>query len=128
MSLTPNLHDPQESGANWIPLMEYAMKKGVSLSTLRRHIKAGKIHHRIEGGRYLLLVATADIEPDAVPQVIPAAPRGAPRGSLHRDAGAPRDVVALELALRQAQEEIAELKTLVAFYEEQMAAASRMDC
>ena len=38
----------------WISLMDYANDYGVSLSTLRRHIKAGKIEHKIENGRYLL--------------------------------------------------------------------------
>ena len=38
----------------WIPLMDYAIKKGVSISTLRRYIKSNKIKYRTEAGKYLL--------------------------------------------------------------------------
>ena len=77
---------------NWIPLMDYAIKNGVSLSTLRRHIKANKIQYRVENGRYLLLDDSD----------------GQSRHRLERD-------------LAKAREEIAELKTLIALYEERMA-------
>lgn len=39
---------------SWVSLMEYATRRGVSLSTLRRYIKAGKILYRSEAGRYLV--------------------------------------------------------------------------
>ena len=83
--------------ANWIPLIEYAMKKGVSLSTLRRYIKADKVRYRIEGGRYLLLdeEPPVDLQRDSVP-------------------------MSTDSDLQKAREEIAELKTLIAFYEEQL--------
>jgi hypothetical protein len=73
---------------DWIPLVEYALKKGVSLSTLRRHIKAGKIPFKVDQGRYLLF-------------------DDSPETSLHE-------------SLQRAQEEIAELKTLIALYEEKI--------
>uniref|UniRef100_UPI001E32B1E5 hypothetical protein n=1 Tax=Streptobacillus moniliformis TaxID=34105 RepID=UPI001E32B1E5 len=38
----------------WLPLMDYSMKTGVSLSTLRRHIKSGKIEFRRQEGKYLI--------------------------------------------------------------------------
>jgi hypothetical protein len=79
---------------DWIPLLDYALKKGVSLSTLRRHIKAGKIPFKVEDGRYLLFDDSRD---DINP-------------SLAR----------LEEDLQRAQEEIAELKTLIALYEEKI--------
>ncbi len=87
----------------WIPLMDYAIKKGVSLSTLRRHIKANRLTYKVEEGRYLLwdgdeslLVADSKTVPSFEQQLT----------QLSRD-------------LRKAHEEIAELKTLIAFYEEQ---------
>jgi hypothetical protein len=82
---------------NWIPLMDYAMKTGVSLSTLRRHIKANKIEHRVENGRYLVL-------DEEVRQGT---------GAMARD-------VNLEQELKHANEEIAELKMLVALYEDKL--------
>lgn len=39
---------------NWLPLMEYSAKYRVSLSTLRRRIKAGEIEHKFSDGKYLI--------------------------------------------------------------------------
>lgn len=87
----------------WIPLMDYAMKEGISLSTLRRHIKANKIRYQVENGRYLLFL----------PQK--ASDAAVPRSSA--SSGDDYLVVQLQTKLKKAQEEIAELKTLIAFYE-----------
>ncbi len=84
----------------WLSLMEYATRNGVSISTLRRQIKGGRLLPRTEGGRYLLWHDAA--------QPAPA----------RTDTTSPR-VAELELQLKKAREEIAELKTLLAFYEEQ---------
>ena len=83
-------HANHSSGI-WIPLMDYAMKKNISLSTLRRHIKSNKVVHKIENGRYMLW--------DSQPLEL-------------------SEVIQLQIDLQKAQEEIAELKTLVACYEE----------
>lgn len=89
---------------SWIPLMEYAVKKGISLSTLRRHIKAEKIPYRLENGRYLLL----DLDSGVGEYLAISSERvSVPSPSLVND-------------LMKAKEEIAELKTLIAFYEEKM--------
>lgn len=90
----------------WIPLMDYAMKTGISLSTLRRYIKAKKIQYRIENGRYLLF------DGEAMPGQMPAVLFSSD------DDG---QVTQLQGKLKKAQEEIAELKTLIAFYEESLA-------
>ena len=79
----------------WIPLLEYALRQGVSLSTLRRQIKANRIPYRIEDGRYLLLCEDSHSSQD-------------------------NELSRLELDLQKAREEIAELKTLVALYEEKI--------
>jgi hypothetical protein len=42
------------STQNWLPLMEYSSKFRVSLSTLRRRIKAGEIEYKFADGKYLL--------------------------------------------------------------------------
>jgi hypothetical protein len=112
--------DAQISQNYWIPLMDYAMKKGVSLSTLRRYIKANKIQYRVENGRYLLLDGETNRPMDfSTP--------------LNRGSGAVSDRWQQEIApsplaedlmlqLQKAQEEIVELKTLIAFYEESSSA------
>jgi hypothetical protein len=81
--------------AEWIPLMDYAIKNGVSLSTLRRHIKSNKIAYKLENGKYFL--------PDDEPTLM---------------SNSTSTVEKLTLDLQKAQEEIVELKTLIAFYEE----------
>lgn len=111
----------------WIPLLEYAVKKGVSLSTLRRHIKANKVLYKVENGRYLLHDADASErgEHDSGGQAMgsersvttPAPLRAMPV----LGKAAPESITKLETDLQRAREEIAELKTLIAFYEEQMA-------
>lgn len=42
------------STQNWLPLMEYSNKYRVSLSTLRRRIKAGEIEYKFADGKYLI--------------------------------------------------------------------------
>jgi hypothetical protein len=42
------------STQNWLTLMDYSAKYRVSLSTLRRRIKAGEIEHKFADGKYLI--------------------------------------------------------------------------
>lgn len=44
-----------EGDGSWLPLIEYSVKTGVSLSTIRRKIKSNSIQYRLEKGRYLIL-------------------------------------------------------------------------
>lgn len=92
---------------DWIPLMDYAIRRGVSLSTLRRHIKANKIQYRVENGKYLLL----DRPDEAAVNESGQQEAAALQAKLQK----------VETDLQKAQEEIAELKMLVALYEEKMA-------
>jgi hypothetical protein len=39
---------------HWLPLTEYALRSGMSISTLRRKIKSNSIEYRMEEGRYLI--------------------------------------------------------------------------
>lgn len=103
---------PHDSGT-WIPLMDYAMKNGVSLSTLRRYIKAGKIEHRTEHGKYLILSNQALRNVHEAVQAFDAESDGSVSGIETR-------VTNLESQLKRAQEEISELKMLVAIYEERL--------
>ena len=43
-----------ESVGQWLPLIEYSIKSGVSLSTIRRKIKSNSIQFRLEKGKYLI--------------------------------------------------------------------------
>lgn len=43
-----------ESNGLWLPLIEYSVKSGVSLSTIRRKIKSNSIQFRLEKGKYLI--------------------------------------------------------------------------
>ena len=91
----------------WLSLMEYANQNHVSLSTLRRHIKADKVRYRIENGRYLIW-SNSKGEWQTSDEVTAT------------ELSSPVHMISeLQRQLQQAREEIAELKTLVAFYEEQ---------
>jgi len=46
----------------WLPLTEYAVRSGISLSTIRRKIKNNSIQHRLEKGRYLILFRSDEVE------------------------------------------------------------------
>lgn len=87
--------------------MDYAMKNGVSLSTLRRYIKAGKIQFKSENGKYLILSSQ------------PASHDWLNPSEFDSDNLDGR-VSNLEVELKKAQEEISELKMLVAIYEERL--------
>jgi hypothetical protein len=39
----------------WLPLVEYSLRSGVSLSTIRRKIKGNAIPFRLDKGKYLIL-------------------------------------------------------------------------
>jgi hypothetical protein len=39
---------------HWLPLTEYALRSGMSISTLRRKIKSNTISYKMEDGRYLI--------------------------------------------------------------------------
>ena len=43
---------------SWLPLIEYSIKSGLSLSTLRRRIKSNSIPFKLEHGKYLVLFQT----------------------------------------------------------------------
>lgn len=91
---------------SWISLMDYAVKKGISLSTLRRHIKANKLTYKVENGRYLLWDG----------KTLEQAHSSLPSEASH--SVQMQQIQNLQIELLKAREEIAELKTLIALYEE----------
>jgi hypothetical protein len=103
-----------EQETDWISLMDYASEYGVSLSTLRRHIKSGKVKYKVENGRYLLRSPFAK-------GIVPAPRAESQRAPLPASTDASAvEIRDLKSRLQRAQEEISELKMLVALYEEQL--------
>ena len=104
---------------NWVPLVEFSVKKGISLSTLRRYIKANKIPWKLVEGRYLLkddgtFTAPRNHDPHGYAS-------GGPEAKPETKGVVEARLKNLETELTAANEEIAELKTLVAFYDEKWA-------
>src|SRR5579871_6558937 len=97
----------------WIPILDYAVQRGVSTSTLRRYIKANKIKYKLENGRYLLAADASTPKParSAWEAAGAAGPTGISVYARVRE---------LEESLAQAQEQISELKMLIAIYEEKL--------
>ena len=59
-----------ESGGSWLPLVEYSVRSGLSLSTIRRKIKSNSLPYRLETGRYLIFVEET-VAPTPVPAPAP---------------------------------------------------------
>ncbi|MEI6093272.1 MAG: hypothetical protein WCQ47_06275 [bacterium] len=41
--------------SNWLQITEYSLRKGISVSTIRRKIKSNTIKHKIENGKYFIM-------------------------------------------------------------------------
>lgn len=39
---------------NWYSILDYAQAKNISISTIRRGIKSGRLKHKIEAGKYFV--------------------------------------------------------------------------
>ena len=108
-------------GKNWVPLVEFSVQKGISLSTLRRYIKSNKIAWKLSEGRYLVMDDGSFVAPRnhagamADPSTVPTFVNSNMEARIKK----------LESKLMAANEENAELKTLLAFYEEQWAQHSK---
>jgi hypothetical protein len=57
-----------ESNGVWLPIIEYSVKTGVSLSTIRRKIKSNNIQYRLDKGRYLILYNGMNDHVSSAPQ------------------------------------------------------------
>ncbi|MFM8316211.1 MAG: hypothetical protein ACKOA8_18180 [Deltaproteobacteria bacterium] len=61
-----------ESNGSWLPITEFSVKSGMSLSTIRRKIKSNSIAYRLERGKYLILFSgneTLNIPQETMPQL-----------------------------------------------------------
>lgn len=113
----------QSTNENWVPLLDYAVLKGISTSTIRRYIKANKIEFKVIKGRYLLK-SDAKLDHASLALDPNAAPKWDAAGTANGIAVFQR-VRELEEELGKAKEQISELKMLVAIYEEKLASANR---
>jgi hypothetical protein len=102
---------------NWVSILEYARLKGISISTIRRHIKAGRIKSQQIKGKYFLR--------------LPASLQGVERPSEVNVSESPLErnstILSLQQENRQLREEIADLKMLVQILESNQARASMSD-
>lgn len=78
---------------HWLPLTEYALRSGMSISTLRRKIKSQTIEFKMEEGRYLIrsedlldaktgFASSDQTIPQNIPNARPAASEAAPAAAL----------------------------------------------
>jgi hypothetical protein len=104
----------------WVPLVEFSVQKGISLSTLRRYIKSNKIPWKLLEGRYLVMDDGTFTAPRTHELRSPSNPPAESANGEHESR-----TRELQAALHAAHEEIAELKTLLAFYEEKWAQLSK---
>ena len=49
------LQSASDANEAWLPIVEYSLKSGLSLSTIRRKIKTNSIPFRLEKGKYFIL-------------------------------------------------------------------------
>lgn len=49
---------------DWVPLLEFAIKEGISPSTVRRKIKSGKVVFRLQDGKYLIQAGIPETKPN----------------------------------------------------------------
>jgi len=140
-----NLAAHDEGNGQWLPLIEYSIKSGVSLSTIRRKIKSNSIPFRLEKGKYLIFFPEAGISEVKQPTIdasynrkevapfSPPAPKPAPtpapfRQKLDRMVGGAEDSdnavrmlsEAYELALHEKDERLRLMERRVKEQEERL--------
>jgi hypothetical protein len=125
----------QEVIEMWLPLAEYSMKHKVSISTLRRKIKAEDIQYRLDDGKYFILEhdeAANGNRPSLIsePTAVSAAPPETNQKSESVITAANRLLADLKKAYTQVlqdkelqivslKEEISDLKTLIKVLEDE---------
>ena len=99
-----------ESKEVWLPIIEYSIKTGVSLSTIRRKIKSGTIPYRLEKGKYLILYG-GESKAEILAPVTPPLANPLPRLQHGNNTQPPEETVrlvtdAFEYALKEKEERI----------------------
>lgn len=57
----------EETGV-WLPILEYANYRNISISTIRRMIKANRVKSRLDDGKYFIFVAKERLEKKKIEQ------------------------------------------------------------
>lgn len=70
-----------ETSENWLSLIEYSVKTGVSLSTIRRKIKSNSIPFRLEKGKYLIHYNPSEVPVVPVISAFPVSPPPMPKAA-----------------------------------------------
>lgn len=84
----------QQNG-KWLSIIDYANLTGISISTIRRHIKKDKLQHKDQDGKYYIY---SDLKNETLPIKT-------------------ENQADLRKIILKQQEEIDDLKTLVMYYE-----------
>ena len=92
----------------WLPIIDYAKLKGVSISTIRRRIKASRLLFKKEEGKFFIFVDARIIESENT---------SLQKLRLEKDF--------LQNKLKKLQEENEDLKMLVQLYEREKRSAKR---
>ena len=101
-----------ESVGQWLPLIEYSIKSGVSLSTIRRKIKSNSIPYKLEKGKYLILFQGNPQSWDGVTDTSPK--RTDTQSSPKQFANEPQRVIeAQRIRIEQLEQEVEELGLLL---------------
>lgn len=106
--------DDATSGT-WLPLVEYSIKSGLSLSTIRRKIKSNALPFRLEKGKYFILFAESQTTrvvqaPLAMAAPIPMAAPTPRIPAPVEDAAVQARFLAYERSLREKEERIRSLE------------------
>ena len=80
---------------NWLSLMEYSAKYRVSISTLRRRIKAGELEFQFTDGKYLLKDTSLPVESAPAGSEVVAPPTQAKQPQIQLVTSAPTPKIAV---------------------------------
>ena len=83
----------------WLSILSYANQSGMSISTIRRHIKSGQLESKLDDGKYFIKVGAQD------------------KFDLKSDGNLEIENKVLQDRLKRLSEELNDLKTLVLLYE-----------
>lgn len=105
----PNQGMSNESNGLWLPIIEYSVRTGISLSTIRRKIKSQSIPFRLDRGKYWLLLDSVSAGGEELPASgLGATSRDGVKGTLETSVKAVSD--AFEYALKEKDDRIRTLE------------------
>ena len=94
----------------WLSILDYVRYKNISISTIRRYIKADRVKYKLENGKYFIYV------PNFNPELLS-------HNTEKELMDLKFEVTQLERENRQLKEQVSELRMLVSAYENRQAPA-----